>query len=224
MPAHILLYCRQRLGGALFSLVFFVAFCVAFCTADNAHARLVIKERPLDTTPAWGKHINLLKNAQPEQSVPPFAVPAYTGALYATQPDLSPGDVPPEWLDRISRASMRHGVDRSLLAAVLKAESNFNAYAVSPKGARGAMQIMPSTGKRMGLENFFDPEENLNAGAGYLALLLKEFTALELALAAYNAGPEAVRKHGGIPPYEETRTYVTRVMDLFNRYKLKQPE
>jgi len=109
-------------------------------------------------------------------------------------------------------------VAEALLAAVLKAESNFNPDAVSPKGALGVMQIMPATGEKLGLRNFFDPEENLDAGAAYLASLLRAFPSPELALAAYNAGPDAVRRHGGLPPYEETRSYVTRVLTLFNRY------
>lgn len=198
--------------------------CVAACfAASPAFGRLIIKERSLDSTAAWGNHIKLLQENSSAKPVPPFRVPAYAGAAHSYSPGVLPGEVPHEWRDRISRASSRHGIESALLAAMLKVESNFNPFAVSPKGARGAMQIMPITGKQLGLQNFFDPDENLDAGAGYLASLLKEFATLELALAAYNAGPEAVRRHGGIPPYEETRTYVVRVLDLFGEYRVSSP-
>lgn len=102
-------------------------------------------------------------------------------------------------------------LDLNLVLAVIKAESDFNPYAVSSKGARGLMQLMPGTAQEMGVKNVFDPAENIAAGTQYLALMLKEFGTETLAIAAYNAGPAAVKKHHGVPPYPETRDYVKRV-------------
>ncbi|MFN3568427.1 MAG: lytic transglycosylase domain-containing protein, partial [Caldimicrobium sp.] len=98
---------------------------------------------------------------------------------------------------------------------------NFNPKAVSPKGAMGIMQIIPSTAKLVGLSNPFDPVENIYGGAKYLKWLLDEFKDLKLSLAAYNAGPEAVKQYGGIPPYPETQNYVQNVLYYYNLYKNK---
>jgi len=103
-------------------------------------------------------------------------------------------------------------LDEDLIRAVVKVESDYNPRAVSTRGARGLMQLMPETARDMRVANPFDPEENIRGGAHYLRLMLDQFKGdIELALAAYNAGPTAVRRYGGIPPYEETRNYVSRV-------------
>ena len=112
-----------------------------------------------------------------------------------------------------------YGVDRFLTAAVIKAESDFDPYAVSPKGARGLMQLMPETAKSLGVADSFDPVQNIAGGTLYLATQLRAFNGdLSLALAAYNAGPEAVRKYGGIPPFRETQEFVQRVTYHYRRY------
>ena len=108
-----------------------------------------------------------------------------------------------------------YGIDPKLLLAVIEVESGFNPNAVSPVGAMGLMQLMPYTGSAMGATNLFDPEENVIAGAKYLAIQLNRFGSLELALAAYNAGPGAVEKYNGIPPYDETIEYVNLVLEIY---------
>ena len=121
--------------------------------------------------------------------------------------------------DVVNRFSVRHGVDPSLVRAVIHAESAFRPDAVSPKGAGGLMQLMPGTAKRFNVADRFNPEENIAGGVAYLALLLKMFRGdRELAVAAYNAGENAVKRYGGIPPYRETKTYVRRVMQLQAAY------
>jgi soluble lytic murein transglycosylase len=115
----------------------------------------------------------------------------------------------------ILRASNLFGVDSSLVRAVIAVESAFNRYARSHKGARGLMQLMPDTGRRYGLVNAYDPWQNIRAGTAHLRDLMDEFKDLRLALAAYNAGPTPVRRHGGIPPYTETRNYVRKVMAIY---------
>lgn len=117
------------------------------------------------------------------------------------------------YADILAEAADRHGVDRALLAAVAKVESNFDPFAVSPVGACGLLQLMPLTAKRFGVKRLFDPKENADAGARYLRWLIDRFDGrVDLALAGYNAGEGAVDRHGGIPPYRETRAYVSKVL------------
>jgi len=118
----------------------------------------------------------------------------------------------------LSKASAEHNVDEDLLASVVKAESDGHTHAVSRAGARGLMQLMPGTAKQMGVSDSFVPEQNVRGGAAYLdSLLTRYHDNIALALAAYNAGPEAVDRYRGIPPYRETRVYVARVVHEFNR-------
>jgi len=120
----------------------------------------------------------------------------------------------------ITSVSQRFTLDPDLVRAVIKAESNFNPRAVSPKGAMGLMQLMPATAKEMVVANPFNPEENINAGVRYLGKLLQLFNSnLPLALAAYNAGPGRVIGRNEIPRIEETRNYVQRVMAYYKNFK-----
>lgn len=119
----------------------------------------------------------------------------------------------------ISSAAAFNAVDESLIRAIIHAESAYQPDARSPKGAQGLMQLMPSTAADLHVGNPFDPAENIEGGTRYLSRLLAEFKGdVELATAAYNAGPNAVYKYGGIPPYDETREYVRRVKILYKRY------
>jgi len=118
----------------------------------------------------------------------------------------------------LAKAEGAHNVDRDLLASIVKAESNGNARAVSRTGAQGLMQLMPGTAADLGVQDSFRPEQNVQGGSTYLdALLTRYHDNLALALAAYNAGPAAVDKYHGMPPYRETRLYVARVIHEFNR-------
>jgi hypothetical protein len=123
----------------------------------------------------------------------------------------------------VNEASDRYRLDPDLVNSVIKAESAFNSHAVSPKGARGLMQLMPGTASQLGVPNAFDPQENVDGGTKYLRELLERYNFdLVKALAAYNAGPERVERFGGVPPYYETRAYVARIVKDFNKKKVAQ--
>jgi soluble lytic murein transglycosylase-like protein len=126
----------------------------------------------------------------------------------------------PTTLDEIIQdASRRNNLDRELIRSVIRTESNFRVDAVSPKGARGLMQLMPETAEQLGIVDVFDPSENVEGGARYLRQLLDRFGGdLTRALAAYNAGPARVEQYNGVPPFAETRMYVSRITaDLDNK-------
>jgi soluble lytic murein transglycosylase-like protein len=129
----------------------------------------------------------------------------------------SPGD---DWMANYAeRYARAHNLSPALVRAIIKAESNGQRKAVSRKGAMGVMQLMPFTSKRMNVSDPFDPIENIEGGVKYIKELLATFDGnLANTIAAYNAGPAAVKKYGGIPPYQETRQYVRRVMDLYRQY------
>jgi len=111
----------------------------------------------------------------------------------------------------VAKAASQNGLDRNLLSSVIRAESDFHSRAVSPKGALGLMQLMPATARSLAVRNPFNPGENVQAGARYLKELLGKFGTVNLALAAYNAGPGNVSLYGGVPPFRETRDYIARV-------------
>lgn len=122
----------------------------------------------------------------------------------------------------ISLAAERHKVDGLLLAAMVATESGFTPRAVSPRGALGLMQVTPEIGEAYGARDLFDPYVNVDVGSRYLHSLLKDFDGdLERALAAYNAGPAAVARYRGVPPYAETRSYVREVMERYAEYTRK---
>jgi len=120
----------------------------------------------------------------------------------------------------IEQAATTHQVDPDLIKAIIMAESRYNPKAVSKRGARGLMQLMPVTAKSLGVEDSFDPEDNINGGVMYFKKLLDRFDGnVEFALAAYNAGSRYVRKYGGVPPFRQTQTYIHKVFKYHRQYK-----
>ena len=165
-----------------------------------------------------GEGVIHYSNTQPDEKFtlylregPKAAPPAPASALQLPGASWMTG-----YVDRFSRAN---DLPPALVHAIIKAESNGQRNAVSRKGAKGVMQLMPFTSKRLRVADPFDPIENIEGGIKYIKELLVTFGGdLTNTVAAYNAGPAAVRKYGGVPPYQETRIYVRRVMDLYRQY------
>jgi soluble lytic murein transglycosylase-like protein len=123
----------------------------------------------------------------------------------------------------IDRLSKKHRLDPALVHAVISVESGYNPQAVSPKGAMGLMQLMPATAERFGVKDPYDPTANIDGGVRYLRWLMKHFKDPRLAVAAYNAGENAVKRYKNtVPPYPETQHYVVKVLNLYMRYRLDQ--
>ena len=122
----------------------------------------------------------------------------------------------------VTRANLDEGAFVDLFTAMIHRESNFNPHAVSPAGARGLGQLMPATAKELGVEDVFSAKGNLEGSAQYLTTMLEQFGTPELALAAYNAGPGAVKRYGGVPPYRETRQYVADIINATTRGSKKR--
>lgn len=121
--------------------------------------------------------------------------------------------------DVVVEACSIYSMDEALIRAVIEVESDYNRFAISRAGARGLMQLMPETALQLGVRNIWDPRQNIHAGTAYLKRFIKRFSGnMELALAAYNAGPNAVIQHGQIPPYPQTIDYVRKVMRLYRGY------
>lgn len=136
------------------------------------------------------------------------------------RPERRPRPVPRHWQydGLIQLTAMEHDLPPALLKAVIAAESNFRPAAVSRKGAQGLMQLMPDTARDLGVDDPFHPTDNVRAGARYLRALVDRYDSLDHALAAYNAGPSAVDRYGGVPPFPETRDYVERVLNYYRAY------
>ncbi|MGH9867540.1 MAG: lytic transglycosylase domain-containing protein [Candidatus Polarisedimenticolia bacterium] len=130
----------------------------------------------------------------------------------ARVPEPGRRTAPPEIIELVEEASARHGLDPRLITTVISVESAFNPRAVSPKGARGLMQLMPQTARQYGVSDLNDPRENIEGGVAYLRDLTRRYKGdLRLALAAYNAGPEAVERASGVPNFRETREYLRKI-------------
>lgn len=142
---------------------------------------------------------------------------SYGSSIFNSQARLSVG-VPSHLSEMIMEAGQTHGVDPRLVAAVVRRESAFNVNALSPVGASGLMQLMPATAKFLGVTDVFDARQNVLGGTRYLRKLLDTFDGdLDLALAAYNAGPGAVARYNGVPPFRETRAYVVAVRSSYEQ-------
>ena len=146
-----------------------------------------------------------------------------TGIPYAGV--QGPSMVPPAEIDRlVSANSAQWNVDPSLIKAIIANESGFNASATSGAGAQGLMQLMPGTAAGLGVSDSYDPAQNVYGGTRYIKSLLDRFGGnVKLAVAAYNAGPGAVEKYSGVPPYAETQNYVQNVLSSYEKYRAQQP-
>ena len=193
--------------------------CHHHAVARNHQVRLytgATNENYIEVAPGEIASVENIPDPPPPDPPAPLPAPAPVAEKSAA-PD--PAVLSREDLNEmLIKAGGQHNVDRDLLASVVKAESNGNVRAVSRAGARGLMQLMPATAADLGVSDSFKPELNVQGGSTYLDQLLTRYhDNLAMALAAYNAGPAAVDKYHGIPPYHETRLYVARVIHEFNR-------
>ncbi|MGB7643078.1 MAG: lytic transglycosylase domain-containing protein [Terriglobales bacterium] len=237
---------RARTFGAIFCLVAIAALGLPACAADLAvlsngftirheHRQVIgdvtrlyfsiddssftdvptadITRFEQDLTPAPTPPVVTISSAAS------IAAPDAASSIASTNPTHSPADLN----EVVNSASAQYHLDPDLVNSVIHAESGFNSHAVSPKGARGLMQLMPSTASGMGVTDPFDPEANVGGGSRYLRELLERYNFdLVKALAAYNAGPERVERYHGVPPFTETRAYVARIVHDYNRKKIAQ--
>jgi hypothetical protein len=177
-------------------------FVVGRCAAQQSHMTTVVR--------ADVKTGRLVRAFVME---PRVVSPKLVSDLTPSNPDAATQNAAEQNLnDLIERIAAEQGVETSLVHSVIRAESNYNAYALSPKGAQGIMQLIPATARRFGVSNAFDTQENIQGGVRYLRFLLDYYQGdYPKAIAAYNAGEKAVDRYNGIPPYAETRSYVFQV-------------
>ena len=154
-----------------------------------------------------------------EDATEPLAFFAPSKNKKSSKKVLSKPQTKVSYLSLIESEAKKKGLDPALVKAVIKAESNFNPKAKSPVGARGLMQLMPSTAKLLGVKDILDPKENIEGGTSYLKDMLELFKDRDKAVAAYNAGPGAVKKYDGVPPYSETQSYVKKVNKYYKQFK-----
>jgi soluble lytic murein transglycosylase-like protein len=195
---------------------------LALVAAAPAHAEIVLlasgQTLKLESHRGEGELVALVLKGGGEVHLPPAAIRGFVPDEVIEEVGAAAGAA--DVVAIVERAARRHGLDPALVLAVVSVESAFKPQAVSTKGAQGLMQLMPRTAASLGVENAFDPEQNVDAGVRHLESLVRLYDGnLTRALAAYNAGQGAVAKHGGVPPYRETRAYVKKVLE---RYRAKQ--
>lgn len=218
---------KQRLSLTMFSTVLFLGFSLLPAPSNPAPDLRQPTDQSLEELARW------VAGAPSRQDRLPVVTPRDLDAALAEEPQrhtLLPEGHGPEAQRRflsdfpfgsaMAVAAERHDVDGLLLAAVVETESRFRPAAVSPRGAVGLMQVLPTTGEMYGARDLTDPHVNLDVGSRYLHRLLRDYDGdLELALAAYNAGPAAVERYGGVPPFRETRDYVKRVLRKYEEHR-----
>ena len=177
-----------------------------FLSADDSS----FTDVPTAEITGYEKDLTLPTPADSQASIPAPSGPAKSGSAPALN-------------QVVNTASAAYHLDPDLVNSVIHAESGFNSHAVSPKGARGLMQLMPGTANQLGVNDAFDPQANVTGGSRYLRELLERYNFdLVKALAAYNAGPQRVEQYRGVPPFRETRAYVARIVHEYNTKKIAQ--
>lgn len=200
------------------------------CARQETHGdRVRLYFASADTSAATTNYLDVAADAVVRvETVPDTAAVIENPAVTENSSPVTPATHSPvittltqeEMHTMLASAGDQHNIDSDLLASVVKAESGGHVRAVSRVGAQGLMQLMPATAHQLGVENAFAPKENIDGGTAYLDMLLTRYhNNVALALAAYNAGPAAVDRYHGIPPYAETRAYVAHVIREFNRRK-----
>jgi len=186
-----------------------ILFCCAWLIGSGLYAALVVRQDK-------NGHIVLSNTLD--------RISGGTNGISFLSPSRS-HTVPMHYQEKIAALTQKHNVSEDLVIAVARTESGFNPFAVSPKGAVGIMQLMKETARQYGVINRYNAHENIEAGVKHLKYLLEKYRGnIPLTLAAYNAGEEAVKKYNGVPPYNETRNYVRRVMSLMGMsYALSSP-
>lgn len=196
----------------------FAIFLALLAPSAAVQAEIEIEVRP-DGTKVMR---NVGAAASPADSAPAMLLPGAVPAVDrpSNRATLRRAVARDRYLPLVEEHSVRHGIDPRLVLAVIEVESAYRPDARSHKGAMGLMQLMPSTAAGLDVDDPYDPDQNLRGGTAYLARMLDRFGSVELALAAYNAGPEAVARYDGVPPYRETRDYVRRVLRLYRGHEV----
>src|SRR5712671_2803702 len=205
------------------TLAFFVGVALTVCAADARADYLVLRSGARLNVSAYqllGDHYHIQINGGSAEIAVTDVVAIEPEELFVPAPPMPLTQAP--FAEVIRNSSQKYGVDADLLFSVIAAESNFNSKAISRRGARGLMQLLPETAARLGVKDIFDPAENIDAGTRYLRELLQMYNNdLALTLAAYNAGPERVQQYGRVPPFAETLSYVRRVKRSYEKSKSK---